>query len=459
MPLVSTARYPVFILAGSFICLILLMAFTFKQFREYERQTDAVEHTYRVIAALQEVKGYFALEIYKHRGYALYPNAQTEREIFEARSKLFTHLDTLNQLVAANASQARNTKKLIQMMRDTTLSVNRWGYYSKLNVPDRSHALTNDIIPIIASSKHDSIYNHIQQMLDHEHYLFLARSKSQSESARLTPLLFIALTTTALFFMIYAFWQIQREFSIKLKAQQDLQITLDHLKLRNEELERISTLTAHHLKEPLRKAQTFISRLSHQHALEPALQNTLERAEANLTHLNRLLQDLNLYSIAIREPADMELVDLNKVWKQVIRSLQSDISEADADVRLLGTLPSVVGQSENLLYIFRELLTNAMKYGQPDQHPSIEVWVTTDKNGTEHCVHFRDKGLGIEEAYHDRIFQMFERLHASNQYSGTGIGLAVCRRLMKTYGGHIRVDSQPGEGSTFTLVFPMSQKG
>ncbi|HND89055.1 MAG TPA: ATP-binding protein, partial [Saprospiraceae bacterium] len=113
------------------------------------------------------------------------------------------------------------------------------------------------------------------------------------------------------------------------------------------------------------------------------------------------------------------------------------------------------GHRENLQFLFRELLYNALKYHREGTVPHIRIWVSSDQAARLWLVHVRDEGIGIEPAYQKRIFQVFERLHSTRAYAGTGIGLAICRRIMLAYGGNISVESEAGAYSTFTLAFPM----
>lgn len=432
------------------------MVFTFNQFRKYELHTAQVEHTYQVISVLQNIKGNFATEAYMRRGYVLFPESSMEQGALLARENLLAQIDTLRNMVDDNESQKTNTHLLMDMLADTAMSMNKWGLYLRLDSSRRTEYIKHDIARTIASQKYDAIYGHIEEMLEHENQLFLERTDHQQASARTTPLLFITLTTAALVFLLYSFWQIQKEFATKLKVQGVLVKTLRDLNLKNEELERLSLLTAHHFKEPLRKAQTFLSKVTDHADLQAQHQRALQRATHNLEHMQQLLHDLSqYYTYALHNSKETDQISLDAALRHALGILQANISQSGAQVELSGSLPTVRGHHEHLQFLFRELLYNALKYHREGTVPHIRIWASSDQAARLWLVHIRDEGIGIEPAYQKRIFQVFERLHSTRAYAGTGIGLAICRRIMLAYGGNISVESEAGAYSTFTLAFPM----
>jgi len=144
------------------------------------------------------------------------------------------------------------------------------------------------------------------------------------------------------------------------------------------------------------------------------------------------------------------LVDCEQIYSATVANLKVEIEESGA-VLTKSALPTVKGDGVLLLQVFQNLLANAIKF-QRDKNPQIHVWAE-EKNG-EWQFGVRDNGIGINPKYFNRLFVIFQRLHRREEYSGTGIGLAVCKKIVEKHGGRIWVESEPGKGSTFYFTIP-----
>uniref|UniRef100_A0A7D5KB63 histidine kinase n=1 Tax=Natrinema halophilum TaxID=1699371 RepID=A0A7D5KB63_9EURY len=146
----------------------------------------------------------------------------------------------------------------------------------------------------------------------------------------------------------------------------------------------------------------------------------------------------------------LEPVELNEVLDDVRTDLQLQIEESDARIEV-GSLPQVSGDEGQLCQVFQNLVANAIEYSG-DEPPRVAV--SAERNGSMWRISVHDEGIGIDSDETDRVFEVFQRLHSHDEFEGTGIGLALCRRIVERHGGGIWVDSKPGEGSTFSFTLP-----
>lgn len=163
-----------------------------------------------------------------------------------------------------------------------------------------------------------------------------------------------------------------------------------------------------------------------------------------------MVDDLLAYSRVEQSDGTFESVDCGAVLDRVVGDLQVQVEETDADVDV-ADLPTVQADPDQLEQLFRNLVSNAVKYSGDDP-PRVEV--TAERCQDAWALSVADDGIGIDPEYNDRIFEVFKRLHHSDEYSGTGIGLSLCQEIVENHDGDIRVDSEPGEGSTFVVTLP-----
>jgi light-regulated signal transduction histidine kinase (bacteriophytochrome) len=170
--------------------------------------------------------------------------------------------------------------------------------------------------------------------------------------------------------------------------------------------------------------------------------------------MQQLIQDLLSYSrLTIRGKA-LQFTETGAACKAALENLRESIKNSNAEVSV-GPLPTVLGDATQLAQLFQNLIGNGIKY-RNKRRPEIRV--DARLNGNEWVFSVQDNGIGIEPQYFERIFQMFQRLHTRKDYSGTGIGLAICRKIAERHGGKIWVESQPGQGSTFLFTIPQAEK-
>ncbi len=234
----------------------------------------------------------------------------------------------------------------------------------------------------------------------------------------------------------------------------------------NGELEKFAYVASHDLQEPLRKMQAFGDRLASKFAagLGPDGKDYIERMQSSAARMQTLIQDLLAYSRVAAKPRAFGPVPLGPLVAGVLSDLEALTSRTRAVVRV-GDLPTVLGDLGQLRQLFQNLIANACKFHQPDRPPTVAV--TAERlealpagvdpppglsAGWRLVV--SDDGIGFEQQYADRIFEVFQRLHGRGTYEGTGIGLAICRKVIERHGGTITARGRPGEGAVFAVDLP-----
>jgi len=221
---------------------------------------------------------------------------------------------------------------------------------------------------------------------------------------------------------------------------------------RNLDLQQFAFVASHDLRSPLRSVTGYLTLLQARYApnLDAKGRDIIGRATAALAHMNQLTDDLLSYAQFDSPVQALEFVDCNRVLTHVLRTLDARITETGGQVTV-EALPTVMGERGQLIHLFHNLLSNALKYRQ-DRAPVIKV---SARRGTaEWIFQVADNGIGIESQHLTRIFEVFKRLHTAQEYSGNGIGLAICERIVVRHGGRMWVDSEPGQGSIFYFSIP-----
>jgi PAS domain S-box-containing protein len=226
------------------------------------------------------------------------------------------------------------------------------------------------------------------------------------------------------------------------------------LEARAEELEQYAWLVSHDLKEPLRKISMFADILEHRFAqhLPEEGKAYVQRMSGATQRMSSLIDAVLAYANVSRVVEEKVPVDLADVLAEATTNLELLIAETDARISVQLSLPPVPGVRVQLVQVFENLLANAMKYRKPGVAPQISV--EGEKSGERIFIRVRDNGVGFDEEYAEKIFAPFQRLHTREAQAGTGIGLALCRKIVELHYGRISAQSVEGEGSTFTLELP-----
>jgi light-regulated signal transduction histidine kinase (bacteriophytochrome) len=221
-------------------------------------------------------------------------------------------------------------------------------------------------------------------------------------------------------------------------------------------LEQFAYVASHDLQEPLRMVASYLQLIEQRYKgkLDADADDFINFAVDGAVRMKQLINDLLLFSRAGRN-GNSAAVNLTEVVVQALDVMQLAIEDVHAVVTY-DPMPTVMGRESRLGEVIQNLIGNALKF-RSERQP--EVHIGCERRGDEWMFSVRDNGIGMAPEFHERIFAMFQRLHGREEFSGTGIGLAICKRVIEHHGGRIWVESKPAEGSTFFFTLPSAMEG
>ncbi len=252
--------------------------------------------------------------------------------------------------------------------------------------------------------------------------------------------------------------------------EQEIRQYIEELERSNQELENFAYISSHDLQEPLRKIQTFGGRLAEKYAdkLGEDGRDYLERMNRAATRMRRLIDDLLIYSRITTKAKPFGPVCLEEIIPEALSNLENLIEETGGSVNAEDISLRIEADPTQMLQLFQNLIGNGLKFHRPNVPPVVHIDVELVPTSRYHSgaearspkacrIIVRDNGIGFDEKYLERIFEPFQRLHGRFEYAGTGMGLAICRKIVDRHGGNVTAQSKPGEGTTFIVILPLKQ--
>lgn len=245
---------------------------------------------------------------------------------------------------------------------------------------------------------------------------------------------------------------VTRNISQRKKDEEIRDELILELNKSNKDLEQFAYVASHDLKEPLRMISNYMQLLAKNYKgkIDERADSYIGYAVDGAMRMNALINDLLIYSRVSSKAREFEPVDLSIIIEEVLRDLQLTIEENKAVVNYYD-LPSVMADDMQIKQLFQNLIQNAVKF-RNSSNPQINI--TSERKGKEWLIKVSDNGIGMDPQFSERIFVIFQRLNEREKYPGTGIGLAICKKIVEHHGGRIWVESQPGQGSAFFFTLP-----
>ncbi len=242
---------------------------------------------------------------------------------------------------------------------------------------------------------------------------------------------------------------------------------INTLELTNKELDRFAFMASHDLQEPIRKIRIFSNRIAEKYYEQIGDEGKvyIDKMQLACSRMQNLIGDILAFSKISVTRDSLELSDLNKLLDEVVSEMELPIQEKKAKVSI-DKLPSVYVNPVLIKSLFQNLISNSLKYSKDDMTPEIRISGGIDKSyklndqqteTTKYCrIYVQDNGIGFDQQYAEQIFTMFTRLHVNTEYAGTGIGLAICKKIVEEHSGYISAKSEINKGTTFTISLPVN---
>jgi PAS domain S-box-containing protein len=265
---------------------------------------------------------------------------------------------------------------------------------------------------------------------------------------------------------VLGFSKVTRDLTERKAAEDLLKAKNAELEAINQELASFAYVASHDLQEPLRKIHTFLSRIAEMEKanLSEKSLDFFARIQSAAQRMQQLIQDLLAYSRTSSENKTFELIDLNEILSEIKEDMADEIQEKRGVVHA-EPLPIIQGIKFQMNQLFTNLLNNSVKFSKPDETPVIKIsseivpgknlaGFAADQNIKYHHLRFEDNGIGFDPEFNTKVFDLFQRLHGRSEYSGTGIGLAICKKIAQNHRGFMRAEGKEGEGAVFHLYLP-----
>ncbi len=378
------------------------------------------------------------------------------------------NLDTLLALTSDNKIQTARLMGLDSLLQARTKTITRG--------LELGAGGLDDLIAFVKAGQGKEEMAHIDSVLHsvriEEARLQTSRYQELTDSREWTQWLLLAVLIVGLVVLGAVYFGFRFDITKRLHAENKLDDVIAELRQSNlslvssnKELESFASIASHDLQEPLRKIQSFsdLLKVRHEAELSPGALQLLEKMSGAATRMRQLIDNLLTYSRFSKGAQEIKPTDMNECVSRIISDLDVRIATKGATINV-GQLPTIQADRFQLEQLFLNLLSNALKFSEEGKPPVIDIEevdasrlpaaVSQTITQPSHVISVKDNGIGLDVAYSEKIFGMFQRLHSKAQYEGTGIGLAICKKIVERHNGTITVVSKLGEGSEFLLTFP-----
>ncbi len=388
----------------------------------------------------------------------VYSDFGNYEKAFEKAKKGFA-LANKNKLEASKLSSLRLLAELYEKVGNHKEAL--FHYKAASAQLDSLHLLSKEDLLVEIETKYQSEKKEVENKLLRAQQEKI-NSELKTKNALIITTILILLLVGMVAFLLQRANKIKQDYNEELQGQvtertKELKDSNTQLKQSNEELEKFAFIASHDLRTPLHNIICFTDLLERQlgNQEDEKIQEYLNFIKDGGKRMNFLIEDVLEYSQLTKPQynGDSEVIDLNKLCKELTNTIQSTIKERQVKIEIDQPLPTVIGNYTSFFLLFKNLIENAIKYNESAK-PIVKIQYKI--NPDSFSLSFIDNGIGIQEEYFDRIWDMFSRLHNHSQYAGTGLGLATCKKIMDNLNGEINVSSTLEEGSTFELIFPKS---
>ncbi len=476
----NTSKFNYWAFITSSLILLSLIVFSLIWFQKQKDASAWVTHTYQVKLEIEKCFGLLLEAESNQRGFLLNNDSAFLKNIHHAESLLYPNLEQLGYLIIDNSDQVQNVKSLKLLV---AARIERM--HALLDSPALRNKISVSYPVSPGKAIMDSIHNKVRLMETQEDRLLKQRiffKKTQDNWIIIFILSFSALAFTTL---MWSFFKMRTENKLRLQAQYDADLldglvnertteinhinsllTEQNIKLerKNRDLMSFTNIASHDLKEPLRKISMFVTMIGRSNPeLLSEESGYFNKISSSAKRMQILIDSILQYAQTDDDNAGFQDTNLNETANLAIESLSEKIKEKNATVKVQ-PLPTIFCNPSQIEQLFINFMDNGLKYSRPGVLPILEIDAQLEETGKKGGhqiqswqINFRDNGIGFEEAYREKIFEIFQRLHANDEYPGTGIGLAICKKIAENHHGQIIVKSVLGEGSVFSVILPVNK--
>jgi signal transduction histidine kinase len=469
--------YVAFIAAAG--VLLTLVVLSYLRIEQQRKASGWVSHTFLVKIKLETLLTVVNEAESNQRAFLLTKDSAYHQNFKKTKSDLADVMSDLDTLTKDNPTQFENLQKLNDLVKNRFIRLQ--------TLMDSSRHLSDDILSqfLLPGRKiMDSIRTRLLKMEAEENNLLNTRTAAKNEADRNVGVLILLFSVISLVVLLFSVWRVRAENAKRAKAEIDVDVLETKVSERTKEIQQINKLlteqnlalerknaelasftfmASHDLKEPLRKIETFTDRIiqTETSGFSNRSKEYFDRIIVSVKRMQGLIDSVFMYAETNITHADFIPVDLNTILATTIDNLHEQITEKKAVIEHK-PLPVVSALPEQMEQLFTNLIGNAIKYAKTGVAPRITISSRllaandpANKLKEEAWeIEFADNGIGFDEKYIGKIFQIFQRLHNKEEYSGTGIGLAICKKIAENHHGVILAKSSPGNGAIFSVVFP-----
>ncbi len=456
---------------GFMVALVLIavgFVLSFYSYSRHNRASGQIEHTYQVMGALTNILSLLKDAETGVRGYVIAGDSLFLEPYTAARQQLPRRMQELTRLTSDNAAQVQMTDTLAKLVA-AKLSISEQQLHR-----GRGDQRSSQSYLLAGKVRMDRLRQCVAYMVRSEQALMRERNRQAAESFRHTLMVIFSLSVLTFLTLIVSYNLLDSELARRQENEDKLRTYENELKeyirqleVSNEELERFAFVASHDLQEPLRKIQSFGALLTQRYTAVFDEEGTmfLARVMQSAERMSGLIKDLLNFSRISTQESKFKTIRTDQIVQRVLdkHDLRIRALGAQVEVDPLPVIQAVPGQMDQL---FANLIANALKFTRPDTPPFVRIRAEAIDGSslpelTPGRTYYRflitDNGIGFDEKYLDHIFKVFQRLHGKNSYEGTGIGLAICKKIVTYHKGYITANSRPGEGATFVVIVPEKQ--
>ncbi|HLA81236.1 MAG TPA: CHASE3 domain-containing protein [Thermoleophilia bacterium] len=439
--------------AAALLVLVGISVVSYRSIVTLVETADRVTHTHNVLKELEDLRSQLKDMQRSERGYVITGQARYLDAYHAALRTVHDKITGLRQLIAEIPEQHRDLDRLEPLVSRLVAEL------AEIIDTRRERGFAVAVKEIQKGEGKqfmDEALQVIARMEGVEYRLLADREQAAKASATTARRAVIFGSAFAFLLVGVALFLILRELEERKRAQAELAQQAQELARSNDELEQFAYVASHDLQEPLRMVASYTQLLAKRYRgkLDSDADEFIAYAVDGATRMQELINDLLAYSRISTIGSPREPTDCSGVLGRVLTDLKVAIEESGAVVTH-GTLPEVMGDATQLQQVFQNLISNAIKF-RGQEPPRIHV--SCERSGDDWLFSVRDNGIGIDPQYADQLFVIFRRLHSKGEYPGTGIGLAICRRVVERHGGRIWLESELGKGSTFFFTLPVERR-